>query len=78
VLIFFSVTSVSCRAGDCDVVMELGTALMNTGITLGRGVAVIVDAMLKVSMLKPAQENSIPQQPRPRVCFHNFSKFFIH
>ncbi|XP_067210662.1 lysosomal-trafficking regulator isoform X3 [Linepithema humile] len=52
---------------DCDVVMELGKTLMNTGITLGRGIAVIVDAMLKVSMLKPAQENSIPQQPRPRL-----------
>lgn len=50
---------------------------MNTEITLGRGIAVIVDAMLKVSMLKPAQENSIPQQPRPRVRFDNFSNF-IH
>lgn len=50
---------------------------MNTEITLGRGIAVIVDAMLKVSMLKLAQENSIPQQPRPRVRFDNFSNF-IH
>ncbi|XP_039305256.1 lysosomal-trafficking regulator isoform X2 [Solenopsis invicta] len=52
---------------DCDVIMELGKTLMNTGITLGRGIAVVVDAVLKVSMLKPAQENSIQQQPRPRL-----------
>ncbi|XP_020281501.1 lysosomal-trafficking regulator isoform X2 [Pseudomyrmex gracilis] len=52
---------------DCDVVMELRRVLMNAGITLGRGIAVIVDAMLKVSMLKPAQENSVPPQPRPRL-----------
>ncbi|XP_077276800.1 lysosomal-trafficking regulator mauve isoform X2 [Temnothorax americanus] len=52
---------------DCDIVMKLGKTLMNTGITLGRGIAVIVDAVLKVSMLKPAQENSIQQQPRPRL-----------
>ncbi|XP_011866548.1 PREDICTED: lysosomal-trafficking regulator isoform X3 [Vollenhovia emeryi] len=52
---------------DCDIVMELAKTLMSTGITLGRGVAVIVDAMLKVSMLKPAQENSIQQQSRPRL-----------
>lgn len=55
-------------ADNCDVVMELGKVLMNSGITLGRGIAVIVDALLKVSMLKPAQENSVPQQLRPRVC----------
>lgn len=56
-----------CDTDDRDLVMELGKALMNTGIMFGRGIAVIVDALLKVSMLKPAQENSIPQQPRPRV-----------
>lgn len=39
---------------------------------LGRGIAVIVDTILKVSMLKPTQENSIPQQPRPRVRVINF------
>ncbi|XP_018058565.1 PREDICTED: lysosomal-trafficking regulator [Atta colombica] len=52
---------------DCDIVMELRKILMNTGIMLGRGIAVIVDAVLKISMLKPAQENSIQQQPRPRL-----------
>ncbi|KAL0119810.1 hypothetical protein PUN28_007922 [Cardiocondyla obscurior] len=52
---------------NCDIVMELGKILMNTGITLGRGIAVIVDAVLKISMLRPAQENSIQQQPRPRL-----------
>lgn len=51
---------------------------MNTGITLGRGIAVIVDAVLKVSMLKPAQENSIQQQPRPRVCVNNVLNFYIN
>lgn len=60
-------TRVFCDADDCDIVMELRKTLMNTGMKLGRGIAVIVDAVLKVSMLKPAQENSIPQQPRPRV-----------
>lgn len=55
------------HADDCDIVMELRKTLMNTGMKLGRGIAMIVDAILKVSMLKPAQENSIPQQPRPRV-----------
>jgi len=50
---------------------------MNTGIMLGRGIAVIVDAILKVSMLKPAQENSIQQQPRPRVCADNIFLIFI-
>lgn len=44
---------------------------MSTGIMLGRGIAVIVDAVLKVSMLKPAHENSIQQQPRPRVRADN-------
>jgi len=57
--------------------MELGKTLMNTGIMLGRGIAVIVDAILKVSMLKPAQENSIQQQPRPRVCADNIFLIFI-
>ncbi|KYN43656.1 Lysosomal-trafficking regulator [Trachymyrmex septentrionalis] len=52
---------------DCDIVMELRKTLMNTGIMLGRGIAMIVDAVLKISMLKPAQENSIQQQPRPRL-----------
>ncbi|XP_025074143.1 lysosomal-trafficking regulator [Pogonomyrmex barbatus] len=52
---------------NCDIVMELRKILMNTGITLGRGISVIVDAVLKVSMLKPALENSIQQQPRPRL-----------
>ncbi|EFN65741.1 Lysosomal-trafficking regulator [Camponotus floridanus] len=52
---------------DCDIIMELRETLMSTGMKLGRGIAVIVNAILKVSMLKPAQENSIPQQPRPRL-----------
>jgi len=59
-------------AGDYDVVMELGKILMDTGITLGRGLAVIVDAILKVSMLKPAEENCVLQQPRPRVNIDDF------
>lgn len=73
---FFLCNKCLCAVDDCDVVMELGKALMNTGIKLGHGIAVIVDAMLKVSMLKPAQENSIPQQPRPRVCFEYYFFFF--
>jgi len=52
--------------------MELGKTLMDTGITLGRGLAVIVDAILKISMLKPAEENCILQQSRPRVNIDYF------
>lgn len=62
-------------ADEFDVDMELRKVLINAAITLGRGIAVIVDALLKVSMLKPARENSIPQQPRPRVRNHNFQIF---
>ncbi|KZC14096.1 Lysosomal-trafficking regulator, partial [Dufourea novaeangliae] len=52
---------------DCDVVMELRRALMEIGVKLGRGLAVIVEALLKVSMLKPTQEETIPQYARPRL-----------
>lgn len=55
--------------GDRDIIMELGKALMNTGIKLGRGLTIIVEVLLKVSMLKPAQEETIPQYTRPRVNF---------
>lgn len=40
---------------------------MDAGIKLGRGLAIIVEALLKVSMLKPAQEETIPQYTRLRV-----------
>lgn len=52
---------------DRDIIMELGKALMNTGIKLGRGLTIIVEVLLKVSMLKPAQEETIPQYTRPRL-----------
>ncbi|XP_050573868.1 lysosomal-trafficking regulator isoform X4 [Bombus affinis] len=52
---------------DRDIIMELGRALMDAGIKLGRGLAVIVEVLLKVSMLKPAQEETIPQCTRPRL-----------
>ncbi|XP_076297603.1 lysosomal-trafficking regulator mauve isoform X3 [Lasioglossum baleicum] len=51
----------------CDVVMELGRALTEIGVQLRRGLAVIVEALLKVSLLKPAQEETIPQYTRPRL-----------
>ncbi|XP_076673285.1 lysosomal-trafficking regulator mauve isoform X3 [Andrena cerasifolii] len=51
---------------DCDVIMELGRALMDAGMKLGRGLAVIVEALLKVSMLKPAQEETVSQYTCPR------------
>ena len=57
--------------------MELGRALMHAGIKLGRGLAVIVEALLKVSMLKPAQEETMPQCTRPRVIFILFLLFWI-
>lgn len=62
-------------ADDCDIIMELRETLMSTGMKLGRGIAVIVNAILKVSMLKPAQENSIPQQPRPRVRYRFLNSY---
>ncbi|XP_026675054.1 lysosomal-trafficking regulator isoform X2 [Ceratina calcarata] len=52
---------------DCDIIMELGRALMDAGIRLGRGLAIIVEVLLKVSMIKPAQEETIPQYTRPRL-----------
>ncbi|XP_048261477.1 lysosomal-trafficking regulator isoform X2 [Bombus terrestris] len=52
---------------DRDIIMELGRALMDAGIKLGRGLAVIVEVLLKVSMLKPAHEETIPQCTRPRL-----------
>lgn len=61
--------------GDRDIIMELGRALMDAGIKLGRGLAVIVEVLLKVSMLKPAQEETIPQCTRPRVTFILFHLF---
>lgn len=63
--------------GDRDIIMELGKALMNTGIKLGRGLTIIVEVLLKVSMLKPAQEETIPQYTRPRVNFVLFHFFFF-
>lgn len=62
--------------GDRDIIMELGKALMNTGIKLGRGLTIIVEVLLKVSMLKPAQEETVPQYTRPRVNFVLFHFFF--
>lgn len=64
--------------GDCDVIMELGRALMEAGVKLGRGLAIIIEALLKVSMLKPAQEETIPQYTRPRVQFLSFLFSFIN
>ncbi|XP_054002539.1 lysosomal-trafficking regulator isoform X2 [Hylaeus anthracinus] len=45
----------------------IGRTLMDTGVKLARGLAVIVEVLLKVSMLKPAQEETIPQHTRPRL-----------
>lgn len=57
-------------SGGCDVAMELKKVLMETGVRLGHGIATIIEALLKVSMLKPAHEQTIPQQPRARVSFN--------
>ncbi|XP_014603828.1 PREDICTED: lysosomal-trafficking regulator isoform X1 [Polistes canadensis] len=56
-----------CSLCGCDVAMELRKVLMQTGVRLGRGIATIIEALLKVSMLKPAHEQTIPQQPRARL-----------
>ncbi|XP_043270510.1 lysosomal-trafficking regulator isoform X2 [Venturia canescens] len=63
-LITCCLTSPLC---DCDVVTELGKALINGGIKLGRGIAMLVEALLRVSMLRPSQEQTMPQPTRPRL-----------
>ncbi|XP_078037136.1 lysosomal-trafficking regulator mauve isoform X2 [Augochlora pura] len=50
-----------------DVVMELRKSLIEMGVQLRRGLAVIVEALLKISLLKPAQEETIPQYTRHRL-----------
>ncbi|KAK2579125.1 hypothetical protein KPH14_001295 [Odynerus spinipes] len=57
----------TCSLCGCDVAMELRKVLMDTGVKLGRGIAMIIEALLKVSMLRPAHEQTIPQQPRARL-----------
>lgn len=61
----------NCGSGDCDVITELGKTLMNAGIKLGRGIAMLIEALLRVSMLKPSKEQTMPQPTRPRVSFRN-------
>lgn len=55
------------NTGECDVVTELSKSLINAGIKLGRGIATLVEALLRVSMLRPSQEQTMPQPTRPRV-----------
>ncbi|XP_043669052.1 lysosomal-trafficking regulator isoform X1 [Vespula pensylvanica] len=57
----------TCSLCGCDVAMELKKVLIETGVRLGHGIATIIEALLKVSMLKPAHEQTIPQQPRARL-----------
>ncbi|XP_011300955.1 lysosomal-trafficking regulator isoform X2 [Fopius arisanus] len=52
---------------DCDVITELGKALMSAGIKLGRGIAMLVEGLLRVSMLKPSHEQTMPPPMRPRL-----------
>ena len=63
--------------GDCDVVTELGKALINAGVRLGRGIAMLVDALLRVSMLRPSQEQTMPQPIRPRVNLISIQQFLF-
>ncbi|XP_023288682.1 lysosomal-trafficking regulator isoform X2 [Orussus abietinus] len=51
----------------CDVVTELGKTLITSGVKLSRGIAMLVEALLRVSMLRPSQEQTVPQQTRPRL-----------
>ncbi|XP_024939057.1 lysosomal-trafficking regulator isoform X2 [Cephus cinctus] len=51
----------------CEVVTELGKVLMDAGIRLGRGLAILVEALLRVSMVRPSSEQTVPQQSRPRL-----------
>ncbi|XP_046739127.1 lysosomal-trafficking regulator isoform X3 [Diprion similis] len=51
----------------CDLIKELRRALIDTGIKLGHGIAMLVEALLRVAMLKPSPEQTMPQQIRPRL-----------
>ncbi|XP_012252611.2 lysosomal-trafficking regulator [Athalia rosae] len=51
----------------CDVIIELRKALIQSGIKLGHGIAMLVEAFLRVAMLRPSQEQTMPQQTRPRL-----------
>lgn len=57
-----------CGIGGRDVISELRNAFVDTGIRLRHGIAMLVEALLRVAMLRPSQEQTMPQQTRPRVC----------
>ncbi|XP_015121948.1 lysosomal-trafficking regulator [Diachasma alloeum] len=63
-LITCCLTSPLC---DSDVITELGKSLMSAGIKLGRGIAMLVESLLRVSMLKSSREQTMPQPTRPRL-----------
>jgi hypothetical protein len=41
---------------------------MDSKVKLSRGIGALVEIFLQVSMLRPSQEQTIPQQNRTRVC----------
>ncbi|KAF7992714.1 hypothetical protein HCN44_005058 [Aphidius gifuensis] len=52
---------------DSVVINELSKTLMTKEIKLGKGISMIVEGLLRVSMLKPSQEETVPQPIRPRL-----------
>ncbi|XP_033229888.1 lysosomal-trafficking regulator isoform X2 [Belonocnema kinseyi] len=63
-LITCGLTSPLC---DCDVVSALRMALMDPKTKLGRGLAMLIESLLRVSVLRPSEEQTIPQPMRPRL-----------
>lgn len=61
-----------CGTGGYDIVTELGKVIMDMGIKLGHGIAVLIEALLRMSMLRASQEQTIPQQTRPRVSIEYY------
>ncbi|XP_046418983.1 lysosomal-trafficking regulator isoform X1 [Neodiprion fabricii] len=55
------------RLAGCDLIKELRRSLIDTGIKLGHGIAMLVEVLLRVAMLKPTPEQTMPQQIRPRL-----------
>lgn len=60
-------------SGEGNILSLLRNVLMdNTKVKLNRGIGVLVDIFLQVSMLRPSQEQTIPQQSQKTVCLFSF------
>ncbi|XP_023246507.1 lysosomal-trafficking regulator [Copidosoma floridanum] len=50
-----------------DIIDSLASALINPTVKLNQGVGSIVEILLQISMLRPSQEQIVPQQNRTRL-----------